>query len=1053
MGFALVLVLAVVVLVTFTILAFFSRTTANRRIENASSSAAQANILAETASQIILSDLKTEIIGGSNTLQPTTDQMPIYQPLAPQKMLPSRVLSQTGMATDPSFNNLVKQSSGRIIPSGAGYTANPLILSSTTRDTTVPSSNKRIVSAIRWNAPVLNLGSGFTTADQLPQWILLDRQGIAPTQSWDNTFRDYTPGNDRAIIGRFAFNVYDVGGLLDTNTAGYPEYGLSATQIQQLKSTQAGATLDSILPDFDATRQTAFVNTWRFKSNSSGNFFTDFMSTSPTFADSGFMKPTVRSSVSNSLAYSRQDLIRATIASNAYLTTNSLPYFTHFSRELNAPSWSPVTPAGSSIDYGAQAEQPTAINRDILNTRVSVAFTRADGTQAIVGEPLMKYRFPLRRLDGIGYNGVNTSSGTYQVMKDGVLQLPTAATIQRDFGIVWNGSDNHWDYVGASGSSVQSNIRTLDQVASESREPNFFEILKAFILSGSVGVGSGSARTVADAEVRYYQLPLSADSQIIQIGANIIDQWDGDKNPTMVNFANNEIAGVENLPYLNKLIYQSQWSSATAFTAWLMPSFWIALQNGTSIGTQSATIPAVRFVMTSGQASGVVESSSSSASSAIVTAAAGTPPSPSLQLVKTADFFTTPITPSTSSSPNNGVTPPNAPNAKLGIPFTFTAAQLGTVTRTNTVRTYPVLDNATFEMQAQIGGTSGPWKTYQRWSNCKVNTPSVTSVCQPGPVIVGTQWGSASIYDPEYVLLDPRTMRFGVWETNGAQTLDTTDFNRGHNETLERATGGFQKITGMGPQGSNFNGVGPQMANNTATAPNYTDLDAIRRQGDTLSAGATSAMLPTNSSDRSSILSRPIRTVAELGTVFRDQPWKTINFTTPDSADSGLLDAFTIFEPNTVFRSDIVAGKLSLNTRQKLVLRAVLDGIATNTNTSTLLITTAQRDNIADALVAMTATPIANKSELVTRFAADPSVTALGNKEAREAVIRALADVGQTRTWNLMIDVIAQSGKYGAQASTVDNFVVKGEKRYWLHVAIDRFTGEVIDQQLEAVYE
>ena len=31
--------------------------------------------------------------------------------------------------------------------------------------------------------------------------------------------------------------------------------------------------------------------------------------------------------------------------------------------------------------------------------------------------------------------------------------------------------------------------------------------------------------------------------------------------------------------------------------------------------------------------------------------------------------------------------------------------------------------------------------------------------------------------------------------------------------------------------------------------------------------------------------------------------------------------------------------------------------------------------------------------------------------------------------------------------------IVEGEKRYWLHIAIDRFTGEVIDQQLEAVYE
>jgi hypothetical protein len=28
---------------------------------------------------------------------------------------------------------------------------------------------------------------------------------------------------------------------------------------------------------------------------------------------------------------------------------------------------------------------------------------------------------------------------------------------------------------------------------------------------------------------------------------------------------------------------------------------------------------------------------------------------------------------------------------------------------------------------------------------------------------------------------------------------------------------------------------------------------------------------------------------------------------------------------------------------------------------------------------------------------------------------------------------------------------VRGEKRYWPHVAIDRFTGEIIDQQIEAV--
>jgi len=53
-----------------------------------------------------------------------------------------------------------------------------------------------------------------------------------------------------------------------------------------------------------------------------------------------------------------------------------------------------------------------------------------------------------------------------------------------------------------------------------------------------------------------------------------------------------------------------------------------------------------------------------------------------------------------------------------------------------------------------------------------------------------------------------------------------------------------------------------------------------------------------------------------------------------------------------------------------------------------------------------------------------------------------------------MIDVIAQSGRYPPNATSFTNgFLVEAEKRYWLHIAIDRFTGEVIDQQLEAVYE
>ena len=80
--------------------------------------------------------------------------------------------------------------------------------------------------------------------------------------------------------------------------------------------------------------------------------------------------------------------------------------------------------------------------------------------------------------------------------------------------------------------------------------------------------------------------------------------------------------------------------------------------------------------------------------------------------------------------------------------------------------------------------------------------------------------------------------------------------------------------------------------------------------------------------------------------------------------------------------------------------------------------------------------------------------------EQKETIARALAEMGQTRTWNLFIDVIAQTGKYKPNASdlTGSNFVVEGEKRYWLHIALGRDLNDdgsvdVLGSQLEEVLE
>jgi hypothetical protein len=50
-----------------------------------------------------------------------------------------------------------------------------------------------------------------------------------------------------------------------------------------------------------------------------------------------------------------------------------------------------------------------------------------------------------------------------------------------------------------------------------------------------------------------------------------------------------------------------------------------------------------------------------------------------------------------------------------------------------------------------------------------------------------------------------------------------------------------------------------------------------------------------------------------------------------------------------------------------------------------------------------------------------------------------------------MFDIVVQSGKFSAVASKLNDFIKDGETRLWVFVAIDRLTGEILDQQVEWV--
>jgi hypothetical protein len=75
------------------------------------------------------------------------------------------------------------------------------------------------------------------------------------------------------------------------------------------------------------------------------------------------------------------------------------------------------------------------------------------------------------------------------------------------------------------------------------------------------------------------------------------------------------------------------------------------------------------------------------------------------------------------------------------------------------------------------------------------------------------------------------------------------------------------------------------------------------------------------------------------------------------------------------------------------------------------------------------------------------------NLRMREAVVRALVDSGQTRVWNIMLDLIVQTGRLPSAASDLKQFVKEGEHRVWVFLAIDRLTGEVLDKIVEDVAE
>ena len=214
------------------------------------------------------------------------------------------------------------------------------------------------------------------------------------------------------------------------------------------------------------------------------------------------------------------------------------------------------------------------------------------------------------------------------------------------------------------------------------------------------------------------------------------------------------------------------------------------------------------------------------------------------------------------------------------------------------------------------------------------------------------------------------------------------------------------------------------------------------------------------------ILKRPFKSVAELGYVSRDLPWKSLNFSQDQAsannqptADAGLLDVFSLTE------APVRAGVINLNTASSSVISSLAAG--TNLNPTLSATATSGSDTIASlgsndvttlgsqwsSYIGTRGAPNAileSAGDLTTAIQSGKFAPAAWSKPKREAVIAALADVHNARTWNVLIDVYAQAGRFPtAAAGTLDKFQTTGQKHLWIEAAIDRYTGKVVDEVVE----
>ena len=596
-GATLLIVLVLVTIASILLVAYLGMVQSERTTTQNYSGELSADQVARGGLDRLVGDLDQEIAAGSTAIPgPTATSPTYYQATNALTMVPARY-NDTGT----NYINVIRVSSSNANNYQAAYPTslyspgqvpvNLAVASSTTN----PSPDGRYLSAARWQAPQLLLPNETNAATMpVPDWILMTRSG--PTNAagltfggTGNTLNNRAASNPNYVVGRYAYIVYNEGGLLDATVAGAPSSGAGAPTADDVGN--RGSLAMALLTNSVLTAgQMITLASWRNATNdASESTYTNYVYN--TQATNGFLQV----QPGDNTFLSRQDLIAY---ANYAGMTSALPYLGTFNRSLNAPAYTPAT--------------PNATNSDLLTLRFANGGTINSGGTLLqsrtvqAGDFLLTSRFPLSRLSWVGYNALANGA--------------SAIDVWRAFGLVYDTVNNDWAYVSAAGSTMPTtqppvpvtNIETLAQVASGTytgdttpRDPDFFELLQAGILNGSLGQTAGPQFTFTGSSVYLYGG--SGDTsgydsvqpyQIIQIGVNIIDQAQADSFPTAIRFGPDPrdqfvnvktglsdaafvgprtFYGVKNLPYISRIV--------DTFARWVTPP--LPLKNGDKLTSNS----------------------------------------------------------------------------------------------------------------------------------------------------------------------------------------------------------------------------------------------------------------------------------------------------------------------------------------------------------------------------------------------------------------------------------------------------------------------------------